>query len=134
MDLDARLRAGESSFIRVAQPSLPQPSPEPGSGDLMRLLTALERLLQVDTPAESLIEAPARRFRVADKVQDLQTMLRSQGTLAFDAIAAGCADRAELIATFVAVLHLVKQRAATVEQTGTFGSILLRSTRGHGDG
>ena len=134
MDLDTRLRAGESSFIRVAEPSLPQPSPEPGAGDLMRLLTALEQLLQVDTPIESLVEAPTRRFRVADKVQDLQARLKSHGTLAFDSIAAACADRAELIATFVAVLHLVRQRAATVEQSGAFGSIVLRSTREHGDG
>ncbi len=133
-DLDERLRAGQSSFIRVAQPHLPQPSPEPGAGDLARLLKALEWLTQVDTPVESLIETPTRRFRVADKVRDLQALLKSRGTLAFDAIAAGCADRAELIATFVAVLHLVKQRTATVEQSGSFGSIVLRSTNGHGGG
>lgn len=134
VDLDERLRAGQSSFIRVAQPSLPRPSPEPGAGDLTRLMQALERLAQVDTPVDSLIEAPARRFRVADKVRDLQDMLAARGTLAFDTIAAACADRAELIATFVAVLHLVKQRAATVEQSGPFGSIMLRSADGHGDG
>ncbi|MCY3749446.1 MAG: ScpA family protein [Chloroflexi bacterium] len=134
VDLDARLRAGQSAFIRVAQPSLPQPTPEPGTGDLMRLLKALEGLTQVDTPVASLIETPTRRFRVADKVRDLQAMLTSRGTLTFDAIAASCADRAELIATFVAVLHLVKQRAARVEQSGPFGAIVLTSTRGHGHG
>lgn len=134
MDLDARLRAGHSSFIRVAPPNLPQPAPEPGAGDLTRLLKALERLLRVDAPVEALVNAPTRRYRVADKVRDLQVILRSEGTLAFDAIAAACADRAELIATFVAVLHLVRQRAATVEQSSPFGSIMLISTNGHGDG
>lgn len=134
MDLDERLRAGQSSFIRIAQPNLPQPSPEPGSGDLTRLLKALERLTQFDTPVETLIEAPTRRFRVADKVRNLKALLESCGTVAFDAIAASCSNRAELIATFVAVLHLVRQRAAIVEQSGPFGSIVLRSTDGHGDG
>lgn len=134
MDLDERLRAGASSFIRVAPPSLPQPVPEPGAGDLARLLKALERLTQIDAPVESFIESPTRRFRVADKVRDLKSLLKSRGTLAFDAIAADCADRAELIATFVAVLHLVRQRTATVEQSGAFGSIVLRSTNGYDDG
>lgn len=133
MDLDERLQAGQSSFIRVAQPNLPPPSPEPGTGDLTRLLKALERLTQVDMPVESLIEAPTRRFRVADKVRDLIALLASRGTLTFDAIAADCVDRAELIATFVAVLHVVKRRAATVQQSGPFGSIVLRSTDGHGN-
>ncbi len=134
LDLDERLRAGQSSFIRVAQPDLPHPTPEPGAGDLARLLKALERLTQVDTPVESIVEAPTRRFRVADKVRELRVLLESCGTVAFDAIAVDCADRAELIATFVAVLHLVRQRAATVEQSGPFGSIMLKSTDGHGDG
>ena len=133
MDLDARLRAGQASFIRVAPPDLQQPTPEPGAGDLGRLLKALERLMRVDAPVESLISAPTRRFRVADKVRDLQALLQSQGTLAFDAIAAACTDRAELIATFVAVLHLVRQRAATVEQSTPFGSIMLISANGHAD-
>lgn len=134
LDLDARLRAGQSSFIRVAPPSLPQPSPEPGTGDLARLLKAMDRLTQMDAPADSIIEAPTRRFRVADKVRDLKALLEIRGTVTFDAIASDCTDRAELIAAFVAVLHLVRQRAVTVEQSGPFGSIVLKSTDGHGEG
>ena len=60
-------------------------------------------------------------------------MLASRGTLAFDTIAAACADRAELIATFVAVLHLVRRRAATVEQSEAFGSIMLTAADRHAD-
>lgn len=134
MDLDERLRAGHASYIRVATPDLPQPVPEPGAGDLARLLKALERLTHVDVPVESLIDTPRRRFRVADKVRDLQSRLRCEGALAFDAIAATCADRAELVATFVAVLHLVKQRTATVEQSSPFGPILLRRVDEHANG
>ena len=134
VDLDARLRAGNASFIRVATPDLPQPAPEPGAGDLARLIKALDRLTRVDAPIEALVSEPTRRFRVADKVRDLESLLRVQGRLAFDTIAAACADRAELIATFVAVLHLVKQRTATVEQSSPFGSIILASTARHGDG
>jgi len=134
LDLDERLRAGQSSFIRVAQPNLPQPPPAPGTGDLARLLRALERLTQDDTSVESIIEAPTRRFRVADKVRDLKVLLESRGSVTFDAIASECANRAELIAAFVAVLHLVRQRAVIVEQSGAFGSIMLKSTDGRGDG
>ena len=133
MDLDSRLRAGRASFIRVAPPDLPQPTPEPGAGDLARLLKALERLTRTDEPEQTLVGPPTRRFRVADKVRDLQAMLASRGTLAFDTIAAACADRAELIATFVAVLHLVRRRAATVEQSEAFGSIMLTSADRHAD-
>jgi len=134
MDLDERLRAGQSSFIRVAPPSLPQPPPVPGAGDLARLLKALERLTHVDDPTESFIETPTRRFRVADKVRALKSLLESRGTLTFATIAADCTDRAELIATFVAVLHLVRQRMATVEQSGPFGSIELRDAKAHDRG
>ena len=134
MDLDARLRDGQASYIRVAQPNLPQPTPEPGAGDLTRLLQALERLMRVDAPLDTLVDTPTRRFRVADKVRDLQAMLRARESLAFDTIAAACADRAELIATFVAVLHLVKQRAATVEQSGPFGTIVLTAADRHAAG
>ena len=134
MELDERLRAGHASYIRVATPDLPQPAPEPGAGDLARMLKAIERLTQVDVPVTSLVDTPTRRFRVADKVRDLQARLRSEKALAFDSIAVTCVDRAELVATFVAVLHLVRQRAATVEQASPFGSILLRWVDQHGDG
>lgn len=134
MDLAERLRAGRASFIRVAPPELPPPVPEPGAGDLRRLLTALERLTREDAPAEAPVNAPMRRFRVADKVRDLEAMLTARGTLVFDSIAAACADRAELIATFVAVLHLVRQRGATVQQSQPFGSIVLTATGGHANG
>ena len=133
MDLDTRLRAGQASFIRVAPSNLPQPVPEPGAGDLARLLKALERLTRVDAPVETLVSEPTRRFRVADKILDLQAMLKTEGMLDFDAIAASCVDRAELIATFVAVLHLVRQRAATVQQSSPFGSIMLIPTDRHLD-
>lgn len=134
MDLHDRLRAGEASYIRVAQPNLPQPAPEPGAGDLTRLLHALERLMRVDAPVDALVDTPTRRYRVADKVRDLQAMLRTRGSLAFDTIAAACTDRAELIAAFVAVLHLVNQRTATVEQSGPFGAIVLTATDAHAGG
>jgi segregation and condensation protein A len=130
VDLDSRLRAGQASYIRVAPPNLPQPTPEPGAGDLTRLLKALERLVHADTPVDTLLNTPTRRFRVADKIRALQDMLDSQGSLAFDEIAATCADRTELIVTFVAVLHLVRQRAVTVKQSSPFGSITLSTVAG----
>ena len=126
-DLDARLQAGTRSFIRVAPPEIDPTPPKPGTGDLSILLATLSQLIQSDDQNVSTLSAPTRRFHVADKIDEISALLSQQGSISFDTIAANCSTRSELIAAFLAVLHLVQQRVATVNQREPFSSIVLKT-------
>ena len=124
--LDSRLRSGSRSFIRVAPPTIRPPTAKPGAGDLGLLLEALERLFRDAPPTDTIPSAPARKFHVADKINELTKLLDEQDGISFDRISSTCVDRSELIATFIAVLHLVHRQVATVEQQAVFGPIVLK--------
>ena len=127
-DLDARLEAGTGSFIRVGPPEIDPTPPKPGTGDLSILLAALSHLTRSEDQNLATITTPTRRFHVADKIDEIRALLSRQGSIPFDAIAVNCSTRSELIATFLAVLHLVQQGVATVNQKEPFASIVLDAT------
>lgn len=129
--LDNRLRSGSGSFIRVAPPTIKPPSAKSGTGDLGLLLQAMETLLRDDPPTDTIPSAPARKFHVADKINELTELLNENDGIRFDQIASTCVDRSELIATFMAILHLVHGQVATVEQQDVFGPIVLRQAEPH---
>ena len=129
--LDNRLRAGSGSFIRVAPPTIKPPTAKAGSGDLGLLLQAMDELLRDDPPSDTIPSAPVRRFHVGDKINELTKLLKENDGISFDQISSTCADRSELIATFLAVLHLVHGQVATVKQQDVFGPIVLRQANPH---
>lgn len=124
-DLDARLEAGTGSFIRVAPPDIDPTPPKPGTGDLSILLAALSHLTQSEDQNLATLTTPTRRFHVADKIDEISALLSRQGSIPFDSIAVNCSTRSELIAAFLAVLHLVQQGVATVNQKEPFSPIVL---------
>ena len=128
-EFDDWQRSGRRSLIRVAAPVIAQPPVEPGAGDLEGLVAAVEALLAEHRPSDLGVDPPTLRYRVADKIREVTAVVRSHGSVEFGRLAAQCADRAELIVTFVAILHLVFQREITVEQRRRFGPITLRGTR-----
>ncbi len=127
-ELDDWQTSGRRSLIRVAAPLIAQPPVEPGAGDLEGLVAAVQALLAEDQPGDLGVDAPKLRYRVVDKIREVAAAVKHHGSVGFDQLAAQCADRAELIVTFLAILHLVFQREITVEQRRRFGPITLRAT------
>ena len=132
-NLDARLRAGANSFIRLAAPVITQPPVEKGTGDIEALVQAISSLLESDTSDEPPMTAPILRHRVADKIKDLEARVRRKGEVDFARIAAECNDRGELVVTFLALLHLVHRRQIAVIQKVSFGAIILKAVKTNGN-
>ncbi len=130
-ELDERLQAGTGSFIRVVPPEIEPTPPKPGTGDLSILMAALSQLVQGNEPDTTALSTPVRLFHVADKIDEIGALLSQHGSVPFDTIASSCSTRAELIAAFLAVLHLVQQRTANVHQPKPFSSITLEATSDH---
>ena len=65
---------------------------------------------------------------VGDAVAELIEALNKQGRATFRRLTAGIDDRLELVVRFLAVLELVKQGLADVEQATTFGDIVISWT------
>lgn len=97
---------------------------EVGTLDLIaafqRVLTRLEKL----KGAEGEIEAD--RFTVSEKIEYVLKILAVKEELSFEELFAGQTTRSEVVATFLALLELVRLRHVSVEQEGAFGAIMLR--------
>jgi segregation and condensation protein A len=118
-------RSQRPSFPRglreVDQPAVAPLAP-PSMDELER---ALRRLLE-RRPAEMPVEtgSPARaRITVAARVSDLRTMLRRGDELDWSAIAGDTVD--SVVATFLAVLELIRRGEISITQEDTFGPIRI---------
>jgi segregation and condensation protein A len=126
-------RAVEWLEERSQQPSFPRglrdvdqvvaaPLAPPTVEELER---ALRRLLE-RRPAEMPIEtgSPARvRITVASRVSDLRSMLRSQRELDWSTVAGDTVDA--VVATFLAILELIRRGEVSIAQEDTFGPIRI---------
>lgn len=131
-DLSALWETGATSFIRAATPVLAQPPVEPGTGDLDSLIEALATMAAETDPAEDKVSVPRLRISIADRMQEIRHQLGRDQEIRFSVIADKCHSRDELVATFIALLHLVVERHVHVSQDGPFGEMTLRWTdNGH---
>lgn len=89
-----------------------------------RLAAAFREVLARLTEAEPL-PVGAVTFSVAEKVEDLQRRLQA-GPLAFEALFSGVSSRLEAVACFLALLELLRQGEADVDQEQPFGPITVR--------
>ncbi len=127
-ELGDRWESGASSFIRVATPLVAQPPLESGSGDLDVLMAAMQSLIVRADELDVGPPVPQRRVSIDERVRFVRERLTSDGDLAFSALAAECRGRDELVATFMALLHLVIERSVQVVQARPFGEMRLRWT------
>ena len=86
------------------------------------------------TPAPRVDVAHIRplSITVGDAVDEIADRLAEAGRLTFRALTAGVDDRLGLVMRFLAVLELVKEGLADVEQGDTFGDIVISWTGGDG--
>jgi len=127
-ELGDRWESGASSFIRVATPLVAQPPLESGGGDLDVLMAALHSLTARAQEVNAGPPVPHRRVTVDERVRVVRERMARGGELTFSALAAECSGRDELVATFMALLHLVIERSVQVVQARPFGEMTLRWT------
>lgn len=63
---------------------------------------------------------------IEEKIEQIKKLLQARGEMRFVELFSGAISRLELIVTFLAVLEIVRQKIACVQQTETFGEIQLK--------
>lgn len=97
---------------------------EVGSLDLIAAFQRVLARLEKSKGADREIEVD--RFTVSEKIDYVLKVLPESEPLRFEELFAGQLTRGEVVATFLALLELVRLRHVSVIQEETFGEILLR--------
>ena len=97
---------------------------EVGALDLIAAFQrVLDRLEKKKTPER---EIEADTFTVSEKIEYVLRVMPEKDELKFEELFAGQTTRGEVVATFLALLELVRLRHVMVAQVGPFGEIVLR--------
>lgn len=125
-DLDALPLLGREVFGRkFAAPELaPGSETEFHEVGLYELVEALRELLKA-RPEELYHEVTAERLSVADRIQDILSLLAGRDSLTFAELLPQSLGRDDIVVTFLAMLELVKLRMVRLLQTTRFGAIRL---------
>ena len=91
---------------------------------LFDLLSAFSKVLK-EIPKETFYQIIKESFTVEEKVQFVRELIRQQHRVTFHDLFGPGRSKLEMIATFLAVLELIRQRAIQARQDGLFGEILL---------
>lgn len=97
---------------------------EVGALDLIAAFQRVLARLEKNKAADREIEPD--RFTVSEKIDYVLKVLPESEPLRFEELFAGQLTRSEVVATFLALLELVRLRHVSVVQEETFGEILLR--------
>lgn len=93
------------------------------------LLGALEKVLERDAAREAIetFEVPRHKYRVADKIEAVIHLVSGSGAsgIAFENLFSERAVKGEIIATFLALLELIRLRQIRVFQEQSFGTIMI---------
>lgn len=95
-----------------------------------RLFTALKEVLDRVVEKDIPPEPPHEDFSIRDKMGlILRRLIFRPNGMAFTAIFAGQNNKVEIIATFLALLELIKLKKVAIQQSTIFGEITLYSRR-----
>jgi segregation and condensation protein A len=123
--LAARFEAGTHAFPHAARPDFQDLQPALAPVDA-QTLAHLWRSIHSRQPPPPVRDEPVQsRIQVAARLAWLRERFRERPTLCWDEVAGGSLD--ELIATFLAVLELVRRGELRVQQERPFGPIVLRA-------
>ena len=87
------------------------------------LITAFQEALKKAKKEDDLTEIFADKWTVAEKVDQIMRLIRSQGSARLMALFEGMSHRYEMVCTFLAILELMKLRHIRVVQREHFGDI-----------
>ncbi len=93
---------------------------------LFDLLSAFSEILQKIGVRESLKKIFEEEVSVEKKIEMIDKMTSVAGSFAFQELFAETSSRMEIIATFLAVLELIRLKRIKVAQSEAFGNILIQ--------
>jgi len=134
---EAAERLGECQIERAqmfprgqAEPALDEPD-EPGRElaevSLFDLLSAFREVLNRVSEHDLTREIIEEEYSVSDRIAEILERIRRERTLPFRALFRAGTGRAEVIATFLALLELIRLRQLRVRQARGFGEIMIES-------
>ncbi|MEW6008583.1 MAG: segregation/condensation protein A [Candidatus Omnitrophota bacterium] len=92
---------------------------------LFDLISAFTKALK-EVPKEVFYEIIKDEFTVEQKVHDILRLLLNETNIYLDDLFAQAKNKLEIIATFLAILELIRLQEITVAQKEAFGRILIR--------
>jgi segregation and condensation protein A len=121
--LGARLESGGQAFTHPARPGQRDYQPPLAPIEAETLARLWSAISQRQRPAPAGEPALPPRVEVAERLRLLRALIAQRGRLSWEEVAGETRD--ELIATFLAVLELVRRSELTVSQEQCFGAIVL---------
>lgn len=125
-------KIGEGRWAYLGRPEVYAPTKsapmydDPAGGvtatDLAR---AFLRVLSA-VPKQRPLPIPHSKVNVADRVSALRQMFEKRTSMAFDELFTSRSSRPEIVATFLALLELVRRGYLYAEQDAVFGPIVIR--------
>ncbi|MDY6823113.1 MAG: segregation/condensation protein A [Thermodesulfobacteriota bacterium] len=125
-DLSAREILNEDTFTRAAEKK-----PDPAENDdemisvgLFELIDAFQNILD-RIPASSSLRFSADEISVKDKISEIVDILENRRSITFYELFAREAGKSEIVATFLAILEMVKLNLVELKQHTQSGMIRL---------
>lgn len=91
---------------------------------LFDLISAFKEVLKKASP-ETISEIYPEHYTVADKIDSILRLLRTEKTVAFRKVFGEMAHRHEIVCTFLALLELLRLRQIGASQDGPFAEIMI---------
>jgi segregation and condensation protein A len=120
--LRVREESGLRSYARLAPLEPPAARPRLGAAEPGELLRALERVAAAalgDAPSETVLAEP---FTISEKIELLRGRCRGGACVSFRGLLVG-RSRGEIVATFLALLELLRLAEVEIRQDGRYGDI-----------
>ncbi len=114
---------GLHSYLRLATAGI-TPHVQLDGVTLADLAEAMQRVLTGLPDEVSAPDIVRRQFTIDEKIDLIRDVLR-QGRVSFGLLLSRASSRIEAIVTFLALLEMMKQGSAVVEQSGLFGEIMI---------
>jgi len=132
--LESHIRAADLSLPRTAGPEEPfrslAPDPLESVAPSSLLAAAMRALAPRPMPRVDTDHVAPIRASVRDAVQAVLATLPESAPMTFREIVAGEGERLEVIVRFLALLELYKQGLVDIDQTATFGDLVVRRRTG----
>ena len=93
--------------------------------DIFQLLDAFQELLK-RRKVEDIRRVVSERVRVVDKISQILNLLKAQEEIEFEQLFSDSLTRSELVATFLALLELIRLQVVRAVQSHNFAPILIR--------
>lgn len=118
--------SGKKSYVLTAPPPKLATRLDPEGLDAELLLAAVyEVLMELEAAPPPIHSIEPLKITVEDRVENLWERLRTGEVIRFRQYLTGARSRLEIIVSFIAVLEMIKQGMAVVQQSELFGDIVI---------